>query len=65
MSLELSHHANTLNSSRRTGSFRSWIDPPRLCLTSLFVNSSQMSGLRYFVHSAYYRALSHAQIVQH
>jgi hypothetical protein len=43
MSLELSHHANTLNTSRRTGSFRSWIDPPRLSLTSLFVNLSQMS----------------------
>src|SRR5512133_1290490 len=35
--------ANTLNSSRPTGSAGSWIDPPRLSLTFLFVSSSRMS----------------------
>jgi hypothetical protein len=35
--------ANTLNSSRPTGSVGSWIEPPRLSLTFLFVSSSRMS----------------------
>jgi hypothetical protein len=35
--------ASTVNSTRPTGSVGSWIDPPRLSLTFLFVNSSRMS----------------------
>jgi hypothetical protein len=43
ISLELRHHRQHIEQQPPTGSVGSWIDPPRLSLTFLFVSSSRMS----------------------